>query len=440
MHGTWLDSEAGGTTQHSAGFDVGHHGRAQPLDLGRLQLRRFPRRALRREPLHGRRSVRAVPLQGRPGHVQGSRLSRCGLGLRPSAGARDAAVDSAQNHARRCGGTAHASDQVVATNRRVAVPARGFGLTAQAFFARDAFAAIWASTPEGALDAIAVRGMVMAGLPGVMTWVLLGALMWIFSGVPAKARVLVIVVAAWELLVWAPTRPRRACSTASRFREWSPLMRSTPRSACRGSSSCAGRRRHDAAAALRRALLAGDDRPALSPHAELTHDTVVSSCNAPVLGFSGVGPLAHRYAIAASRRRRHARGSPSSGHEQDPAAVLRSRARMPHVVVAREQPKVFDEPAHRSRVDGPRVQIRRRSPSAPSRSAPVRSRYAQRNTRCRTYWSGRAARHAPELEVPRRRIVGDELEIRIRLRGNLLRPRERRAPIVGANLVRRGRG
>ena len=29
-------------------------------------------------------------------------------------------------------------------------------------------------------------------------------MMWIFSGAPAKARVLVIVVAAWELLVWAP--------------------------------------------------------------------------------------------------------------------------------------------------------------------------------------------------------------------------------------------
>lgn len=81
----------------------------------------------------------------------------------------------------------------------------GVGLTAQAFLARDGFAAIWASTPEGALDAVAVRGILMAGLPGVMTWVLLGALMWIFSGAPSKARLLVIVVAAWELLVWAPT-------------------------------------------------------------------------------------------------------------------------------------------------------------------------------------------------------------------------------------------
>ena len=80
----------------------------------------------------------------------------------------------------------------------------GLGLTAQAFFAPAAFAALWASTPDGTLDAIAVRGMLMAGLPGVLTWVLLGALMWLFSGAPAKGRVLVIVVAAWELLVWAP--------------------------------------------------------------------------------------------------------------------------------------------------------------------------------------------------------------------------------------------
>jgi hypothetical protein len=29
-------------------------------------------------------------------------------------------------------------------------------------------------------------------------------MMWIYSRAPAKARVLIIVVAAWELLVWAP--------------------------------------------------------------------------------------------------------------------------------------------------------------------------------------------------------------------------------------------
>jgi hypothetical protein len=80
----------------------------------------------------------------------------------------------------------------------------GIGLTAQALFAPADFAANWASVPADALDAVAVRGMLVAGMPGVLTWVLLGALMWIFSAVPARARLLVIVVAAWELLVWAP--------------------------------------------------------------------------------------------------------------------------------------------------------------------------------------------------------------------------------------------
>jgi hypothetical protein len=80
----------------------------------------------------------------------------------------------------------------------------GVGLTAQAWLAPAEFAANWASVPAATLDAIAVRGMVVAGMPGVLTWVLLGAMLWIFSRAPAKARLLVIVVAAWELLVWAP--------------------------------------------------------------------------------------------------------------------------------------------------------------------------------------------------------------------------------------------
>jgi hypothetical protein len=80
----------------------------------------------------------------------------------------------------------------------------GLGLTAAALFDRAQFAAIWASTEPGVLDAVAVRGTLMAGLPGVLTWVLLGAMLWIYSRAPAQARVLVIVVVAWELLVWAP--------------------------------------------------------------------------------------------------------------------------------------------------------------------------------------------------------------------------------------------
>jgi hypothetical protein len=80
----------------------------------------------------------------------------------------------------------------------------GLGLTAAAFFAPDTYATIWASTTEGTLDAISVRGILMAGLPGTLSWVLFGALMWLWSATPAKGRVLAILIAAWELLVWAP--------------------------------------------------------------------------------------------------------------------------------------------------------------------------------------------------------------------------------------------
>ena len=80
----------------------------------------------------------------------------------------------------------------------------GAGLTMAALFAPDEFAAIWASVAVGSLDEIAVRGIKIAGLPGVLTWLLLGAMMLIHSRAPEKARLLVIVVAAWELLVWLP--------------------------------------------------------------------------------------------------------------------------------------------------------------------------------------------------------------------------------------------
>jgi len=80
----------------------------------------------------------------------------------------------------------------------------GLGLTAQAYFVPAEFAANWASVPAATLDAIAIRGMLVAGMPGVLTWVLLGAMMWLFSNKPEKGRVLAIVVVAWELLVWAP--------------------------------------------------------------------------------------------------------------------------------------------------------------------------------------------------------------------------------------------
>jgi len=80
----------------------------------------------------------------------------------------------------------------------------GVGLTAMALFDPDRFAATWAVSPVGSIDALGVRAALIGGLPAVLTWVLLGAMMWIYSRAPARARTLIIVVAAWELLVWIP--------------------------------------------------------------------------------------------------------------------------------------------------------------------------------------------------------------------------------------------
>lgn len=80
----------------------------------------------------------------------------------------------------------------------------GISLTLMAYAAPDEFAAMWATAPVGSLDALAVRGTLIAGLPGVLTWVLLGSLLLFYSRAPTDARVLVITVIAWELLVWMP--------------------------------------------------------------------------------------------------------------------------------------------------------------------------------------------------------------------------------------------
>ena len=80
----------------------------------------------------------------------------------------------------------------------------GAGTTALALFDRAEFAAMWASTEAGALDELAIRGAQIAGMPAVLTWVLLGVLMLVLSRTPEKARLLVITVALWELLVWIP--------------------------------------------------------------------------------------------------------------------------------------------------------------------------------------------------------------------------------------------
>jgi hypothetical protein len=77
-------------------------------------------------------------------------------------------------------------------------------LTLMAALDPDRFAATWASVAVGSLDEVAVRGILVAGLPGVLTWVLLGTMMLTFSRVPARASLLVFTVAAWELFVWLP--------------------------------------------------------------------------------------------------------------------------------------------------------------------------------------------------------------------------------------------
>jgi len=80
----------------------------------------------------------------------------------------------------------------------------GGGLTLMALFAPEQFAATWAVAPVGSIDALGVRAALIGGLPGVLTWVLLGAMAWIYSGAPARGRALIVLIAAWELLVWVP--------------------------------------------------------------------------------------------------------------------------------------------------------------------------------------------------------------------------------------------
>jgi hypothetical protein len=80
----------------------------------------------------------------------------------------------------------------------------GIGLTLMAIFVTNEFAEMWATAEPGSLGEIAVRGTLIAGMPGVLTWVLFGGMLLFYSGVPARARLLIIVVIAWELLVWLP--------------------------------------------------------------------------------------------------------------------------------------------------------------------------------------------------------------------------------------------
>ena len=60
----------------------------------------------------------------------------------------------------------------------------GGGLTLMALLAPEQFAATWAVAPVGSIDALGVRAALIGGLPGVLTWALLGAMAWIYSGAP----------------------------------------------------------------------------------------------------------------------------------------------------------------------------------------------------------------------------------------------------------------
>lgn len=80
----------------------------------------------------------------------------------------------------------------------------GIGLTLMAALATNEFAEMWATATPGSLDEIAVRGTLVAGMPGVLTWVLLGGFLVSMTRYIEQARLLVVIVIAWELLVWLP--------------------------------------------------------------------------------------------------------------------------------------------------------------------------------------------------------------------------------------------
>ena len=80
----------------------------------------------------------------------------------------------------------------------------GIGLTLMASLAPNEFAEMWATAAPGSLDDIAVRGTLIAGLPGVLTWVLFGSTLWFLSRVPERSRLLIVLVVAWELFIWLP--------------------------------------------------------------------------------------------------------------------------------------------------------------------------------------------------------------------------------------------
>ena len=81
----------------------------------------------------------------------------------------------------------------------------GGALTLRWVFDPEGMAAMWTATQEtGVLDPIAVQAILIPTLFVTLSWAVLGALMLYFTRAPARAGVLVIVVAALELFAWMP--------------------------------------------------------------------------------------------------------------------------------------------------------------------------------------------------------------------------------------------
>jgi hypothetical protein len=82
----------------------------------------------------------------------------------------------------------------------------GGALTLRWFADPEGMAAMWTATQEtGVLDPIAVQAVLVPTLFVTLSWVVLGVLMLYFAvRAPARAGVLVVVVAALEVFAWMP--------------------------------------------------------------------------------------------------------------------------------------------------------------------------------------------------------------------------------------------
>ena len=170
VHGTRLDSEAAGTSERSFGIDLGiTSARNLWISVG-YNFEGFRDEHFDASRYTARRPVRAFPLQDRSRHVQGPRS----FGAAPRPLTRKTSLVTCPAFARRITpglGEVRFMNALKWWLRIVGslYLLEGVGIAAQAFFVPAEFAAIWASVPAETLDAIAVRGMLVAGLPGVLT-------------------------------------------------------------------------------------------------------------------------------------------------------------------------------------------------------------------------------------------------------------------------------